>query len=194
MDDILSRRPIVVALAGPNGAGKSSFYRTYLQHSGLRFVNADVLALELGIDPYKAAQTADDVRRQLVAMRESFIFETVFSDPVGDKLNFHKEAEEAGYTALLLFIGIPTAQFSDMRVSIRVSKGGHDVPRDKLAERFPRILENLRKALVSLRNVRVYDISSMKRPYRLVLKLQDGSAMELHSPTPDWLRPLLPAQ
>ena len=194
MDDILSRRPIVVALAGPNGAGKSSFYRTYLQHSGLRFVNADVLALELGIDPYKAAQAADDVRRQLVAMRESFIFETVFSDPVGDKLNFLKEAEEAGYTALLLFIGIPTAQFSDMRVSIRVSKGGHDVPRDKLAERFPRILENLRKALVSLRNVRVYDNSSMKRPYRLVLKLQDGSAMELHSPTPDWLRPLLPAQ
>ncbi len=194
MDDILSRRPIVVALAGPNGAGKSSFYRTYLQHSGLRFVNADVLALELGIDPYKAAQTADDVRRQLVAMRESFIFETVFSDPVGDKLNFLKEAEEAGYTALLLFIGIPTAQFSDMRVSIRVSKGGHDVPRDKLAERFPRILENLRKALVSLRNVRVYDNSSMKRPYRLVLKLQDGSAMELRSPTPDWLRALLPAQ
>ena len=194
MDDILSRRPIVVALAGPNGAGKSSFYRTYLQHSGLRFVNADVLALELGIDPYKAAQTADDVRRQLVAMRESFIFETVFSDPVGDKLNFLKEAEEAGYTALLLFIGIPTAQFSDMRVSIRVSKGGHDVPRDKLAERFPRILENLRKALVSLRNVRVYDNSSMKRPYRLVLKLQDGSAMELRSPIPDWLRPLLPAQ
>ncbi len=194
MDDILSRRPIVVALAGPNGAGKSSFYRTYLQHSGLRFVNADVLALELGIDPYKAAQTADDVRRQLVAMRESFIFETVLSDPVGEKLNFLKEAEEAGYTALLLFIGIPTAQFSDMRVSIRVSKGGHDVPRDKLAERFPRILENLRKALVSLRNLRVYDNSSMKRPYRLVLKLQDGSAMELHSPTPDWLRPLLPAQ
>ena len=194
MDDILSRRPIVVALAGPNGAGKSSFYRTYLQHSGLRFVNADVLALELGIDPYKAAQAADDVRRQLVAMRESFIFETVFSDPVGDKLSFLKEAEEAGYTALLLFIGIPTAQFSDMRVSIRVSKGGHDVPRDKLAERFPRILENLRKALVSLRNVRVYDNSSMKRPYRLVLKLQNGSAMELHSPTPDWLRPLLPAQ
>ncbi len=194
MNDILSRRPIVVALAGPNGAGKSSFYRTYLQHSGLRFVNADVLALELGIDPYKAAQTADDLRRQLVAMRESFIFETVFSDPVGDKLNFLKEAEEAGYTALLLFIGIPTAQFSDMRVSIRVSKGGHDVPRDKLAERFPRILENLRKALVSLRNVRVYDNSSMKRPYRLVLKLQDGSAMELHSPTPDWLRTLLPAQ
>ena len=194
MDDILSRRPIVVALAGPNGAGKTSFYRTYLQYSGFRFVNADVLALELGIDPYKAAQTAGDLRRQLVAMRESFIFETVFSDPVGDKLNFLKEAEEAGYTALLLFIGIPTAQFSDMRVSIRVSKGGHDVPRDKLAERFPRILENLRKALVSLRNVRVYDNSSMKRPYRPVLKQQDGPAMELHSPTPDWLRPLLPAQ
>ncbi len=194
MDDILSRRPIVVALAGPNGAGKSSFYRAYLQQSGLRFVNADVLAMELGIDAYKAAQAADDVRRQLVATRQSFIFETVFSDPVGDKLSFLKEAEQAGYTALLLFIGIPTAQFSEMRVSIRVSKGGHDVPRDKLEERFPRILENLRKSLVRLPNVRVYDNCSMKRPYRLVLKLQDGSGMKLHPPIPNWLRPLLPAK
>jgi predicted ABC-type ATPase len=194
VDDILSHRPIVVALAGPNGAGKTSFYRTYLQQSGLRFVNADELALRLDIAPYKAAQAAGDVRRQLVAMRESFIFETVFSDPVGDKLNFLKETEQAGYTTLLLFIGIPTSQFSEMRVSIRVSKGGHDVPRNKLGERFPRILNNLKGALVSVPNVRVYDNSAMNRPYRLVVKLQEGFGLKLHPPIPDWLRPLLPAK
>ena len=74
--------------------------------AALRFVNADVLSREVGLDPYLAAQMADRVRRQLVAERESFVFETVFSDPVGDKLKFLKEAAEAGYTVVLCFIGI----------------------------------------------------------------------------------------
>lgn len=191
MTDILSRRPVIVALAGPNGAGKSSFYRTYLQESGLRFVNADLLAHELQIDPYKAARVADDLRRELVALRESFIFETVFSDPVGDKLNFLKQAEQSGYTTLLLFIGIKDAQISETRVAMRISKGGHDVPSEKLVERFPRIMRNLRQALIWLPNVRVYDNSDLKEPYRMIAKLEEGRGIELHPPIPDWLQPLL---
>jgi predicted ABC-type ATPase len=48
----LDKRPIIVALAGPNGAGKTSFYEAHLKASGLRFINADILAGELGIDAY----------------------------------------------------------------------------------------------------------------------------------------------
>ncbi len=84
----LDRRPIVVALAGPNGAGKSTFYDAHLATTGLHFVNADVLALNGKISPYAAADAADVTRRYLVEQRESFIFETVFSDPVGDKYSF----------------------------------------------------------------------------------------------------------
>jgi len=189
---VLGHRPLVIALAGPNGAGKSSFYRAYLRKSGLHFVNADIIAIEAGLDAYKAAEVAGRMRRDLVAMRESFIFETVFSDPVGDKLNFLREAEALGYTALLLFVGIPSPQFSDQRVSMRVSKGGHDVPREKLAERFPRILKNLERALAVLSNVRVYDNSDFQRPYRLVAGRKVGSGLKLYPPVPDWLKPLLP--
>jgi len=46
---------------------------------------------------------ANVLRRQLVEQRESFVFETVFSDPVGDKLAFLKEAEGSGYTVVLCF-------------------------------------------------------------------------------------------
>jgi len=88
----LDERPIIVALAGPNGAGKTIFYHAHLKPAALRFVNADVLAHELNLEPYAAARTADALRRELVRLRESFIFETVFSDPVGDKLAFLKEA------------------------------------------------------------------------------------------------------
>src|SRR5215469_5458738 len=102
----LDRRPIVVALAGPNGAGKTTFYYAHLQPAGLRFVNADILARELNLDPYVAADLASSLRQELVNQRESFVFETVFSDPVGDKLSFLKRIAEIGYTVLLCFIGV----------------------------------------------------------------------------------------
>ena len=192
MSQFLNQRPIVVALAGPNGAGKTTFYRTYLRPSGLRFVNADVLALELGIDAYKAAKVADELRRQLIEQRDSFIFETVFSDPVGDKLSFLKEVERSGYTVALFFIGIENPEVSDQRVAMRVLKGGHDVPADKIIERYPRVMNNLKHALKELSNVRVYDNSDLKTQYRLVAVRENGLGIELHEPTPEWLRVLLP--
>jgi len=192
MKEILDRRPIVVVLAGPNGAGKTSFYRTYLMAAGLRFVNADALALELGVDAYRAAQLADGVRRQLIEQRESFIFETVFSDPVGDKIGFLKEAESLGYAVALLFIGIDSEELSDQRVAMRVSKGGHDVPADKIVERYARVMRNLQRALVQLANVRVYDNSDLKNEYRLVAVKQDGGPVAVLEPVPAWLRGLLP--
>ncbi|MGD0095705.1 MAG: zeta toxin family protein [Terracidiphilus sp.] len=194
MTQILNRRPIVVALAGPNGAGKTTFFRTYLRPSGLRFVNADVMAHELGVDPYQAAKLAGSIRRQLIEQRESFIFETVFSDPVGDKLTFLKEAVISGYTAALFFIGIDGPEISDQRVTMRVLKGGYDVPAVKIRERYPRVMDNLKRALAQLSNVRVYDNSDLKTPYRLVAIKENGQKILLHDPTPGWLRSLLPKE
>ena len=191
MIDLLDRRPIVVALAGPNGAGKSTFYRAFLADSGLRFVNPDQLALQLNVDSYRAADLADELRRELIARKESFIFETVFSDPVGTKLQFLKETEAKGYSVALLFVGIDGPQTSEVRVAMRVSKGGHDVPTNKIAERYARTMKNLKRAMAELSNVRVYDNSDLLSPYRLVALVEDG-ALTLYPPTPAWLKPLLP--
>lgn len=192
LKSLLDRRPIVVALAGPNGAGKSTFYDAHLATTGLHFVNADVIALYGKMSPYAAAGAANVTRRHLVEQRESFIFETVFSDPVGDKLKFLKDAEHAGYTVVLIFIGIAGPEISDDRVAMRVSQGGHDVPQNKLVERFPRVMNNLKRALAELANVWVFDNSDLGRGYRLVAKAENGQGVELYKPTPDWLKALLP--
>ena len=134
----LNQRPVIVALAGPNGAGKSTFYGAHLITTGLRLVNADVLARELGVDAYRAAEMAGALREKLLEQRESFIFETVFSDPVGDKISFLQRAAGAGYNVILCFIGISDPAMSEERVTMRVTQGGHDVPVEKLAARFPR--------------------------------------------------------
>jgi predicted ABC-type ATPase len=190
--EIFDFRPLLIAVAGPNGAGKSTFYDTHLKPTRLRFVNADLLSRELDIDAYRAAEVADVIRRELIERGESFVFETVFSDPIGDKIAFLKQAEQLGYQVVLIFIGIDSAEASDGRVALRVSQGGHDVPRDKVVSRYGRIMENLHRSLVELKNVRVYDNSDLQDPYRLVALRHEGNALDLIEPVPAWLAPHLP--
>jgi predicted ABC-type ATPase len=177
---------MVVALVGPNGAGKSTFYQVHLRQTGLRFVNADDIGRELGVDAYTAAKVADRVRRELVKAGESFVFETVFSDPVGEKLAFLSDVRAAGYTVLMCFVGITDAGQSEERVTMRVLMGGHDVPTDKITSRFPRVLENLNRALAELPHVRVYDNSDLRRPYRLTLETEHGRVAKAEG-LPPWL-------
>lgn len=187
----LDQRPIVVALAGPNGAGKSTFFEAHLKPGGLRFLNADVLAGELGIDAYAAAEVAARLRQELVSLKESFVFETVFSDPVGDKLAFLRRAVQHGYTVVMCFIGIADAVRSEERVAMRVSQGGHDVPTEKLVTRFPRSMANLKQAIQELPCVLVFDNDDLRTPFQLLAVFQNGSRRFLAKSVPKWLQSLL---
>jgi len=180
-------RPSVVAVAGPNGAGKTTFYEAHLQPAGLRFVNADDLARELEVDAYEAAEVAGSLREALLEQGESFVFETVFSDPVGDKVAFLERAGAKGYTVVLCFIGIDGPEVSEQRVAMRVLQGGHDVPSKKLKERYPRTLKNLAKAVGELPHVLVFDNSDLGRPFRKVARFEQGTTVEKHAPLPRWV-------
>ena len=185
------QRPVVVAIAGPNGAGKTTFYHAHLKPSALRFLNADVLAKELDIDAYAAARIVARLRDELIEQRESFVFETVFSDPVGDKLAFLKRAQQSGYTVILCFIGINDARTSEERVAMRVSQGGHDVPTEKLITRFPRTLANLKAAIRELPHVWIFDNGDLRTPYRQVAVFESGRLTSVKKPIPKWLKPLI---
>jgi predicted ABC-type ATPase len=187
----LDRRPVMVAVAGPNGAGKTTFYEAHLKASGLRFLNADVLAGELGIDAYQAAEVAAKLRQEFVNQGESFVFETVFSDPVSDKLAFLKNAAQQGYAMVLCFIGIADAGRSEERVAMRVSQGGHDVPTDKLNARFPRTMINLKQAVQKLPCVLIFDNDDLRMPYHLTAVFQNGRPAFLVEPVPAWLQPVI---
>jgi predicted ABC-type ATPase len=184
-------RPILVAIAGPNGAGKTTFYHAHLERAGLRFVNADVLADGLLRDnPYAAARAADTLRRELVRQRESFVFETVFSDPAGAKLAFLKDAAETGYTVVVCFIGLSGPNASEERVAMRVSQGGHDVPTEKLRSRYPRTLANLKAATRDLPHVLVFDNSDLRKPFREVAVYEKGHLRWKARSVPAWFRRL----
>jgi predicted ABC-type ATPase len=180
-------RPLIVAIAGPNGAGKSTFYQAYLRPAGLRHVNADDLARELGVGAYDAAATAERIRHALLAMSESFVFETVFSDPGGEKVEFLKAAVARGYSVVVCFIGLDRVETSDQRVAMRVLQGGHDVPYEKLEARYPRSLTNLRRAIETLPRVLVYDNSDLSQPFRRAADFERGVLVQHWMPLPAWL-------
>jgi len=181
-------RPTIVAIAGPNGAGKSTFFHAHLALAALRFVNADELARELELDASDAAALANRLRQSLLEQRESFIFETVLSDPVGDKVEFLSRAAAQGYTVVMCFIGIADPGLSEERVAMRVLQGGHDVPADKLSSRFPRTMQNLARAIQRLPHVLVFDNSDLENPFRQVAEFRDGTAVSVNEPIPSWLQ------
>ena len=186
----LDKRPILVAIAGPNGAGKTTFYYSHIAPSALRYIAADVLAKELGLEAYTAAKVADVLRRKMVEQRESFTFETVFSDPVGDKIAFIQEALASGYTVVLCYIGIDDWKLSEERVAMRVSQGGHDVPTEKLKSRFPRTLSNLKSAIRELPLVYVFDNSDLQTPFQEVAVFKNGQVKDPTRMMPAWLMTL----
>jgi predicted ABC-type ATPase len=187
LTSLLDRRPVIIAIAGSNGAGKTTFFESHLSATGLRFVNADALARSLEMTAYEASELAAAIRSELVEQGESFIFETVFSDPVGDKLSYLKGAAAKGYSVVLCFIGIADVETSEQRVLMRVTQGGHDVPTEKLQARFPRTLRNLSVAIRELPHVLIFDNSDLRRPYRLVAMFENGIAIGKRNPIPAWL-------
>ena len=176
--DFLDKRPLIIALAGSNGAGKSTFYDSYLADGGLRFINADELSASLGMLPYDAAELAASIRRELVSQRESFIFETVLSDPVGEKGDQLASYEALGYTVVLIFIRIESPDESIKRVAMRACQGGHDVPDAKLRARFARTQANLQRAIQRLPHVIVYSNEDLSNPYQFVAYYENGQKIE----------------
>lgn len=195
---VLARRiPLLLVVAGPNGAGKTTWFETQLEgRLALPFVNADRIARTL---PGKAGDRqareafhlAEKERQERLAARESFCMETVFSDPVGAKIGFLERAQRSGYEVMLVFIGIEGAELCAARVMQRVLEGGHDVPADRIAARYPRTLANLREAIARLGSVVVMDNSNPEAPYRPVAFFLRGRLQWIDEPLPEWFRPLV---
>jgi len=171
---LLDAKPIVVALAGPNGAGKTTFFHAHLADTGLRFVNADDLAAALKVTAYEAAELAASLRAGLIGQRESFVFETVLSDPVGAKVTELVDASRIGIHVVMVFIRIDSPETSKQRVAMRVMQGGHDVPDKMLEARFQRTRANLERAINALPVVIIFDNTDLARPFRLEAVYKHG--------------------
>lgn len=95
-------------------------------------------------DERLAQLIADFLRKKLIELKRKFSFETVFSHP--SKLQIMQQAVDAGYKAYLYFVSTESPEINKFRVLARKAKKGHDVPEDKIVNRYYRSLDLLYNA------------------------------------------------
>jgi predicted ABC-type ATPase len=192
-----------MVIAGHNGAGKTTCYETRLKEkvSALlgEHINPDEVEKEIraesepedmtDLEFSRAAQEEAELRRNyLLEGGTSFSFETVGSHE--GKVAFIKRAREAGYVVALLFVGLDSPEKSRDRVALRVTRGGHNVPTDKIFGRYPRVIENMRLAVREATLSLVVDNSTDGDPvqanYRPVALYIEGRLRSGISNPPAW--------
>ena len=182
-------------LVGGNGAGKSTFYHTRLQRTGIPFINADIIAKDVFPDDpeghsYDAAVIAEQRRERLLIEGRSFCFETVFSHP--SKIDFIAKAKSYGFEVNMVFTHLLADQLNQARVNQRVKQGGHNVPEQKIKDRIPRVLANVKTAIPLCNNILILDNSSSENPYEVIATIKKGNTQIIKTNT--WIREILSGQ
>ena len=137
--------PAFWVIAGPNGSGKSSISgRAEFQALiGVAVLNPDARTREILIaEPHltnreanlRAVIEAEEEVRAKIEQGVPVAIETVLST---DKFLKHVRAAKAkGLAVKMMYVALPEPDDNVARVRLRVEAGGHDVPEDKIRERW----------------------------------------------------------
>jgi predicted ABC-type ATPase len=196
-------------LAGTNGAGKSSVAGAMFRRSGADYFNPDeasarILGANPGITTAEANSAAWHEGKRLleraIAERLDFAFETTLGGKTITALL--QEALGAGIEVRVWFVGLRSPELHIARVRSRVDRGGHDIPDEKIRDRYDRSRVNLIELMPRLTDLRVFDNSFEADPYTvstprptLLLHLAKGKIAEMIdlADTPQWAKALVAA-
>jgi predicted ABC-type ATPase len=147
-----SDAPRLWIVAGPNGSGKTSIYdNADIEDFGrsVWIINPDALAkriheiegLQLLPANLEAVRRIEQWLYASVEAHQTVGVETVLSTPKYRSLVL--AAKERKFTIRLIYVLLNSPKLNVERVRLRVAKGGHDVPREKILERRERSLAQL---------------------------------------------------
>ena len=145
----------IFIISGCNGAGKTTASMTILPEilNCKEFVNADMIAQ--GLSPFRPEAVAFEAGRimlkridDLIKTNENFAIETTLATK--SYKNKLENAIEKGYKIKLLFFWLPNFEMAINRVAIRVSEGGHNIPKEVIERRYFRGIVNLFKIYIPL--------------------------------------------
>lgn len=205
----MSSRATILVLAGVNGAGKSSIGGEFAQMPGTFFYNPDTIAARIrGLHPDISATLANAHAWQIgksllegaIDAGRDYRFETTLGGRTITELLV--KASRAGHRVHVWFCGLASPELHIERVRRRVACGGHDIPQEKIHERWRNSRENLIRLLPHIHHLRVYDNSHEADPAAgerpqpvLLLETRDGliTAPEDLSGAPEWAQPIIGA-
>lgn len=191
-------------LAGTNGAGKSSVGGAALRSAGLEFYNPDQVTRDI-IKAYpqrsleqanaEAWQRGTLLLRAAIAGPHNFAFETTLGGSTITSLLI--KATKKGLAVQMWYCALESPELHIQRVRARVKRGGHDIPEDKIRERYDTSRRNLIKLMPHLTTLRLYDNSeeALGTPQpRLILIAENGRATRVDAANvPTWAKPIVAA-
>jgi predicted ABC-type ATPase len=175
-------RPTLWIVAGPNGSGKSSLYgNTDIEafDQSVWIINPDLLTrriqeieqLPLNEANVQAVKRIEAWLEVSIQVHQTVGVETVLSTDKYRRLVI--AAKERQFEFRLIFVMLETPELNVQRVRLRVSKGGHDVPEEKIRARWNRSLEQLPWFLEQADQAALFDNSGAVP--RLIGRKIDGS-------------------
>lgn len=175
-------RPTFWIVAGPNGSGKSSLYgETDIEafDRSIWIINPDLLTrriqhveqLPLAVANLQAVIRIEAWLQASIEAHQTVGVETVLSTNKYRRLVL--AAKQRQFEFRLIFIMLSSPEINIERIRLRVSKGGHDVPEDKVRSRWTRSLEQLPWFLHQADQAALFDNSGAVP--RLIGRKQEGS-------------------
>ena len=134
-------------IAGPNGAGKTTFALDFLPLVGCQhFINADSIAAGLNpINPeaetFNASRIYLSEIQSAIKSGKDFGFETTLSGR--SYLALIKKLKASRWRVELVYLALPSVEYSHERVQERILAGGHSIPPADIERRFSKSLRNL---------------------------------------------------
>jgi predicted ABC-type ATPase len=195
---------IIDVLAGVNGAGKSSVIGEAIIRNGGEFYNPDKMAkLILEKNPTSTLSDANSIAwekgRQGIETAltndDFFAFETTLGGNTITELLL-KGIHEHNAEINLSYVGLISVELHIERVKKRVASGGHDIPEEKIKQRYQTSRQNLIKLMPYLSTLYIYDNStetdSLPKPVKL-LQMEERKIKHIVplEQIPKWAKPLL---
>lgn len=201
-----SQTPCIYVLAGTNGAGKSSILGAMFLKKQIEYFNPDdaakrIRSANLGISQPEANSAAWLQGKRLLerAIQEKldFAFETTLGGKTITRLL--GTALSRDMEVRIWYVGLQGVELHIERVRSRFKHGGHDIPEQKIRERYLQSRLNLIQLLPRLTELRVYDNSeqadpkSGKAPHPKLILHCIGSKIAYScdlAGVPDWAKPI----
>lgn len=192
--------PLLIVVAGPNGSGKTTITSEVIKSDWIEdavYINPDNVAKEKfgdwnsSEDVLKAAEFCTQWREECLKKRKSLIFETVLSS--AEKIDFIRRAKNAGYFVRVFFISTASPTINASRITLRVMKGGHDVPITKIISRYSKSIANCSAIASEIDRLYVYDNSEEDTKAKPLFRLKDGKIAKIYTKEiPAWALGILP--
>ena len=161
--------PRMIVVAGPPGSGKSTLYP--VSSFGVSYFNADDRAAELNGGSY--VSISNEIRKMVncefeafvvgsIDNRSSFAIETTLrSDVTFEQASL---AKQAGFVIEMRYLALGDFASHLERVKARADAGGHSASETTLKRIYEASLRNLRRAVLEMDILWVYDNALIDEP------------------------------